>query len=312
MDEKMQDYKIYMKINVHSLVTVEKLSSSPAKTYYQVWNGTTYDMVSGNFSVDIGTNSRTDTSTDAGGRHILNVANKDEQTHEKTTSTVYAEDKFTMSVYDCCNLLSTADEDGRETHYAHDAIGRVTKVWTDLNGQSETAPLVANTYDSFGNTSVVTTRSDENRTRQTSYTFDKLNRVILIDYPAPLGDEEFGYDTAGNMWYKRDGKGINTLYQYDNLNRLIKIYYNYTGLLEPEDTPNYTGLTANVTYVYRNGGSQLYSITDSSGTTGYTYDSKGRLSTYTSPNISNRTVSYTYNNLGQKTSMTNVEFCGKL
>lgn len=59
-----------------------------------------------------------------------------------------------------------------------------------------------------------------------------MNRIIKIDYPAPLGYEEFGYNELSGLLWKKDGNSAVTLYEYDDLNRLTNVYYNYTGSLE--------------------------------------------------------------------------------
>ena len=89
--------------------------------------------------------------------------------------------------------------------------------------QSQTASLVHNNYDEMGRLASVVTRSDANTTRTTTYTYDKLNRVTRIDYPSPLGYEQFGYNANGSLLWKRDGKAAVTLYKYDELNRLTKV-----------------------------------------------------------------------------------------
>ncbi len=154
----------------------------------------------------------------------------------------------------------------------------------------------------FGAVWRVTTRSDANTTRQTSYTFDKLGRVTAVDNPTGLGDEEFGYDDYGNQLWKRDGKDVVTLYKYDVLNRVTDVYYNYTGSLE---TISYPG-TADVSYTYYGGSSLRAKVTELDGpkTSKYAYNLLRQMSTYTAPQPSNRTVAYTYNALGQKTSET--------
>jgi hypothetical protein len=65
--------------------------------------------------------------------------------------------------------------------------GAVNLTWTDISGQSETYPLVAYTYDSFGNQASAVTYSSAGVGRETQYTYDKMNRITKMSsiyYPS--------------------------------------------------------------------------------------------------------------------------------
>ncbi len=166
-------------------------------------------------------------------------------------------------------------------------------------------------YDAFGNQQTVTTRSESGTARVTAYDYDSGNRVTKIAYPGGIvGDEEFGYDDAGGLLWKKDGNGKFTLYQYDDLHRLIAVYYLPGALPNPI---SYQGLTADVAYTYNGGTNQRESVTETIGesqhTSSYEYDSQGRLWKYTPPlglaaGPPAEKVVYAYNNAGQKTGVT--------
>ena len=96
------------------------------------------------------------------------------------------------------------------------------------------------------------------------------NRVTKMEYPGEIvGDEEFGYDDAGGLLWKKDGNGKFTLYQYDDLHRLIAVYYLPGALPNPI---SYEGLTAGVTYTYHGGTSQRETMIDAAGPSEFEYD----------------------------------------
>jgi RHS repeat-associated protein len=212
---------------------------------------------------------------------------------------------YTENTYSCCGLTQSRDEEGRSTYFDYDNANRITGTYTSLSGQSSTYPLVAYTYDAFGNKLTAMTRSDSGTTRATSYEYDKDNRVIRITYQDNLlGEEQFGYDVYGNQWYKRQKNATNdwktTFYKYDDLNRVTDIYYATTTDTRPTAYP--TG-SSDVQYTYYGGSSLRYQMTDSQGTSVYEYDTQGRMTKYTPPIglSANYYVAYDYNNLGQKT-----------
>jgi YD repeat-containing protein len=96
------------------------------------------------------------------------------------------------------------------------------------------------------------------------------------------------YDNAGNLKTKTDAKGQLTTYSYDALNRLTQAVY--TG-----------GQTINYTYDQGvNGLGRLTTITDSTGSTSYAYDNRGRVSSEARTiNAITYTTTYAYNTAGQ-------------
>ncbi|HEY3412831.1 MAG TPA: hypothetical protein VGM51_07215, partial [Armatimonadota bacterium] len=211
---------------------------------------------------------------------------------------------YTENTYSCCGLTQSRDEEGRITYYDYDSANRVTDTYTSLSGQSSTYPLVAYTYDAFGNKLTVVTRSDSGTTRTTNYEYDKDNRVTRITYQDNLlGEEQFGYDVYGQQWYKRQKNATNdwktTFYKYDDLNRTTDVYYASTSDTRPTAYP--TG-SSDVQYTWYDGSNLRYQMTDSQGTSTYVYDTQGRMTQYTPPVglATNYHVEYAYNNLGQK------------
>lgn len=226
---------------------------------------------------------------------------------------------YSQNFYSCCNLLWDQDENLHKTYYGYDDMKRVNATWTDIPGQSESAPLVTYDYDNFGNQQTVTTYSGASRStdRVTTYTYDKLNRVTKIHYPGAstpstdgiIASEEFGYDDLDRLQWKKGGADSEyTLYKYDDFGRLSNVYYDVATLPSPFAYPD---RAANVTYGYDGASGMKTSMVerDDSGTvlrqSSYTYDGQGRLETFTPPTGlgANQYLRYYYNNAGQKTEI---------
>jgi YD repeat-containing protein len=281
----------------------------PTQSAYRFWNGSAYDTKTS--TTEYGVSGRAVRTTDANSRSMW-------YTYDdlgRPLRTIYAVDTagnpsvYTENTYDCCNLTTSEDEDHRETRYKYDTAGRVTDVWTNITGQSDGTPLVHYEYDGFGNVYTVTTRSDANALRTTSYVYDANNRVVETRHPgypySPLGTEYFAYDDVGNLIGKKDGSAVVTAYEYDSLNRLVKVDY------EHGYWPVQTITSADVTYSYYGGSRLRHEMTDSVGTSHYDYDVQDRLTSYTPPLPEDHDpIEYTYNALGQKTSVTNGSFAG--
>ena len=84
-----------------------------------------------------------------------------------------------------------------------------------------------------------------------------------------MGDWSYTYDTLGNLKTQTDARGCMTTISYDELNRLYGKTYSGTDCSTPA-----------VTYTYdygTNGKGHRTGMTDGSGSTSWTYDSRGRM-----------------------------------
>jgi len=116
----------------------------------------------------------------------------------------------------------------------------------------------------------------------------------------------YTYDGNGNLLTRTDAAGRVTQYQYDALNRLIRVtapdngvvltHYNAAGNVDYVQDPR--GLRT--TYTYNGFGQVLTQASPDSGTTVYTYDSAGRMASKTLAN--GLATTYGWDSLGRMTS----------
>ncbi|MFF6879730.1 DUF6531 domain-containing protein, partial [Streptomyces sp. NPDC012474] len=171
-----------------------------------------------------------------------------------------------------------------------------TVAGTDLPNDFTTADGRKDTfkYDTNGNTMSVTTTGTAGGTREytynkdtptcggfegqrctakdaggkvTSFTYDAKGNLKTVTPPAPLGKTTYTYDALGRVETVTDGRGIKTVYVYDNRDRVTKV----------------SSTNATVTYSY-DGDGNVRSRTDASGSTGWTYDKLNRESVRTLQN----------------------------
>lgn len=180
----------------------EDLQPGPTSTTRSYWNGSAYVQATVD-STTYNTMGDVTSSTDSNSRSITYEKEYIHDQYEDgfLETTTYATNVFTQTQNGCCGVEWQRDENGNKTRYEYDEGGRVIKTWTDIQGdESPTKPLIKYDYDCFGNIWKTSTYEDSNSSgRVTEYTYDKMNRVTKIDYPSPLGDEEFQYDLAGNL-----------------------------------------------------------------------------------------------------------------
>ncbi|RLB38524.1 MAG: hypothetical protein DRH12_12775, partial [Deltaproteobacteria bacterium] len=170
--------------------------------------------------------------------------------------------------------ISMTDAKGNTTTYQYDALNRVTKTTDALGGS------VTTTHTQAGLASL----TDPN-TNLTSFQYDALNQ--MIGTTDPLGDtKSFAYDANGNLVTRTDYEGSSTTYEYDNLDRLTVIHY-------PD--------SSQVSFTY-DAGNRMTGMTDSLGTSAYSYDALGRLTSYTNPY--GQSVSYSYDEAGNLSTIT--------
>ena len=217
--------------------------------------------------------------------------------NQKVERVVFASGVYTETVSDCCKVLYSTDIDGKTTNYVYDPIGRVVKTYTNDTGQSETTPLVQNTYDGFGRAKTVTTRSNSSTPRTTTYSYDILNRVTIIDNPGTLADEQSYYDVYGNLMAKSLGGGRTEMYKYDAMNRLTDIYIKSTNTI-----PLVYPTTSLWHKIYLKATNTVMAETTSNQQTKYTYNGLGQLVSVYWP-LRWKTISYTYDTMGRKSSV---------
>jgi RHS repeat-associated protein len=171
------------------------------------------------------------------------------------------------------NLLWTQDPLNRYTGYFYDSMERMTAV------QDASQASTHYYFDTYGNM----TRMTDARNNSTWYYYDNANRLTTVTDPLSRSDS-FAYDVAGRLTGSTDAKGQSITYAYDIMSRLT----------------SKSGAIA-ITYAFDDLGRRT-SMTDSTGTTSFSYDAVNHLTSTTVPG--NKTISYAYNNIGALTSRT--------
>ncbi|MEL4897465.1 putative Ig domain-containing protein [Crocosphaera sp. Alani8] len=208
----------------------------------------------------------------------------------RLTKTLFADGTFTTSSYDKLGRrTTTTDQEGKITNYEYDSLGRLTDVVQYLN-QNSSNPTEIRTeygYDELGRLIWV----EDANNHKTNYEYDKVGRRTAIELP--LGQRSITtYDAVGNIETVTDFNEKIITYFYDVQNRLIKKLFADNSFVDY--TYTLTGLRE--------------TITDSRGTTTYTYDERDRLIAQTDPTgiylDSGNTLEYSYDLTGNRTSVT--------
>lgn len=182
------------------------------------------------------------------------------------------------------------------TTYARDAVGRVKTVTSPLGVVSTL------TYDKFGR--ILTAK--DGRGKITTYAYDNAGHVKKVTRP-DASTEQFTYDANGNIATRTDGRAHVTTFGYDAANRVTSVNkggriwhttYDAAGRPRSVEAPSgrtttfdydvrsmvtkvdYSDNTPDVTIDYDALGRRS-SVTDGTGTWGYTYDDLDRPLTIT-------------------------------
>jgi RHS repeat-associated protein len=153
------------------------------------------------------------------------------------------------------NLLSVKDANSNTTTLGYDALNRLEQV-TEPEGSARTRYA----YDALGRLASVT----DPRSLVTRYANNWLDLPEKITSP-DTGVTDKTYDAAGNVLTSRDARGQTTTYVYDDLNRRVRATHADGSV---------------ITFVYdqgANGKGRLTSMSDSTGTTSWTYDGFGHV-----------------------------------
>ena len=212
--------------------------------------------------------------------------------------------------YDAANRVSeistVSGSTGHEVDYSYDAFDRITQA-VYKNAAGATVATLGYHYDNDGN---LLYRDESAGT--TSYTYDGLDRLTHVQYPASGGYDSYGYDAASNLTSLADGGGT-VNYRYDKANQLTSVTdpgqskpaatlaYSTDGQLTSTTyasgasvvsaynaldqlskvTDTYktsTGQAGHLSYAYTYAGSLQNTVTDQAGNqTTYSYDALNRL-----------------------------------
>ena len=231
-----------------------------------------------------------------------------EETFDNSNTTIQTHSR----VFDALNRLwKDIGAVNQTTTYSYDPNGNVTGISDPLNR------LSTNTYDALNRLSQVSNPDTgiisygydaqdqlssvtDPRSHITQYQRDGLGNLNSTLSP-DTGTSNASYDEAGNLRTKTDAKGQVSTYTYDALNRLTHI--------------GYSGSTAqafDVTYQYDqgiNGIGHLTGMLDNTGVTQYSYDQQGRLLSESRQSMSPAnngliyTTGYNYDTMGRLTTL---------
>lgn len=165
-------------------------------------------------------------------------------TYDTSSRLVTVADQTGSTKYDYDNASNTLTKvtlpNGLCTEYQYDRAKRITDV-THKRSDGSLIVRFQYAFDANGNRTQIT-ELDSLGTRNTVCAYDKLNRLISLQYPE--GYEKYTYDGLGNRLSKETQEGT-IHYEYDKSNHLIKagevqFFYDLSGNLikkvSPQDT----------------------------------------------------------------------------
>ena len=109
------------------------------------------------------------------------------------------------------------DQAGKKRKSITDALGRLIEVYEDPSGVNYQTTYA---YDILDNL-VQVTQGTQTRT----FAYDSLKRLTSATNPES-GTVSYQYDNNGNLLVKTDARGVSSHYEYDQLNRLTRRWYN--------------------------------------------------------------------------------------
>ncbi|MEW2551515.1 RHS repeat-associated core domain-containing protein [Streptomyces zhihengii] len=176
---------------------------------------------------------------------------------------------------------SMTSMDGEKTDYTYDAAGNTTSVAvTGTGGGTQTFdhnPATATCGGFEGQRCKATTKMTSSKSVSTAFAYDAQGNLTKVTPPSPLGVTTYTYDALGRPATVKDGRGVTTLYEYDERDRVVKV-----------DTSGY----ATVTYAY-DGDGNLAQRSDGTGVIGYAFDPLSRETVRTLQNGSQTRLTYT-------------------
>lgn len=186
---------------------------------------------------------------------------------------IYPDNTVESYGYDGLNRkIAVTNQANIVTRFGFDVLGKLVAV-TNAFGTSQQM-VTCYVYDEVGNL----LQQIDGLNHTNTYVYDVLGHRTMETMPGAQ-TQMFGYDVVGNLIRQTNFNSIIITNQYDALNRLT-------------NKASVNGYK--ITFAYSPTG-QRTNMTDASGTTSYTYDSRDRLLTKTTPE---GTLTYTYDGFG--------------
>jgi RHS repeat-associated protein len=218
-------------------------------------------------------NGNQTSATDAKGRatrYVYDAANR-------RTQVIFPDNTTQTTAYDVLGQVKAkTDQAGIQTGYEYDKRGKLTEVADALGGVTRYG------YDEQGNQ---LTQTDANN-HTTLYGYDRMGRRTKRTLPLGMS-ETYAYDLAGNLTSRTDFRGKTTTFAHDSMNRVLR------------KTPDASLAEPAVTFTYTATGRRK-TMTDASGPTTYTYDTRDRPVGKETPQ---GTLSYAYDLAGNVKSI---------
>jgi RHS repeat-associated protein len=178
------------------------------------------------------------------------------------------------------NQTSIAAPLSRNTAQAYDELNRLKQVTDPLSGITEYG------YNTLDQLISVT----DPRTKVTNYTYNALGDLTQQVSP-DTGTTANTYDSGGNLATSTDARSKTGTYAYDALNRVTSLTY-------PDQT---------ISYTYDSGTNQkgrLTLVTDASGSTSWSYDTRGRVLSRQQNMGITKALGYVYDSDGRLQTLT--------
>ncbi|WP_258314850.1 RHS repeat-associated core domain-containing protein [Streptomyces sp. Act143] len=222
----------------------------------------------------------------------------------------------TVAGTDLPNDFTTAD--GRKDSYSYDTNGNTKSVATSGTAGGTRSYTYNPATPTCGGFEGQRCTAKDGNGKVTSFTYDSEGNLKKVTPPAPLGETTYTYDDLGRVETVTDGRGITTVYGYDNRDRVKTVSstndtvtFSYDGDGNLKVRTDASGTTtweydklnrekvrtlqsgAQTALAYTPGGDVDY-YTDPTGTTDYTWDTAGRLDYLTDP--ASKKTDFDYNN----------------
>jgi RHS repeat-associated protein len=250
--------------------------------------------------------------TDRNGQTITHTYDR----HNRRTQTTYADLSATIFTYDSGSRLTQINDS---------VSGIITRTYDNhdrLTSEATPQGSVSYSYDGAGRRASMTVAGQPT----VNYAYDNVNRLIQITQGSSIVSfgydaagrrnrltlpngilVEYGYDVASRLAGITYKKGLNVLgnitYEYDATGNRTKIGGSFarTGVPDPVTSIAYTANNQQTTFgdktlTYDNNGN-VSSVTDSNGTTNYTWDARNQLVGISGPGVS---ASFVYDAIGRR------------